>query len=144
MADAFDSPDTDSGQVSGLALARLKQAWPERFRSDEQRGVGPTQRAGLGGAGLPPAGFVVDKPAFDPDEFLKSKASLPDAPWAKNQAGMFDDLLPDAPWASSAPHDPYGIQSSTRQWAKEVTAPPPQRPQGYTAIAGRGARTRCD
>jgi hypothetical protein len=151
----FD-PDAFLSDTSSTA-ARMRQAWPNRPLSDAQLGFAPRRQAGLGNAGLPagyavdrdfqdapwaakpsggasglPPGYVVDqgtvwpgKLEYDPAEYVRYKASLPDAPWVgANKPGMFDDLIP-------AKHDPFGIQSSTRQWAKEVTAPPPRRPQGY-------------
>jgi hypothetical protein len=56
-------------------------------------------------------------------------------------AGAMTDDLPAAPWESGAlPAAPWGsapaaptMQSSAQQWARDITAPLPPRPQGYQA-----------
>jgi hypothetical protein len=104
MPDVLD--DTDNDRISGFGPARLREAWPRQFVSDEQRGLAPSRRAGLGEAGLPPAGSR--GVGFDPERYLKDTApppgyvvdrDLPDAPWAKypRTDGIFDDLIPANP-----------------------------------------------
>jgi hypothetical protein len=126
MADLYDQLYGDGGDssaaIAGFGIAKLRQAWPTQFVSDEQRGVVPRRRAGLAGVGVPPQAQVSDlpdapwtKPAnpfdkfdFDPDDYLK----------AANTPVTFDDLVPQYGAGESAFEG--ALKGASANWRDEI------------------------
>jgi hypothetical protein len=128
MPDPLGFDSDDSGQpIAGFAPRR------RAVLSDAEVGLTPRRQAGLGAAGLPRAGYVIDPPQRWPGKQVSEdpaswgavpgggKRELADAPWLKDPVTRPAKLVP-------VDHNPFD-QFDPDKYLKE-TAPPfdPSKP----------------